>query len=114
MTIESSVQTLLGALVSGRCYPVINTTIVITRPYITYQVISGGPLLALANSANPEEMSMQIDIWDSTYGGAKTLAQSVKTAMLGASFANVQTMDQDMYEGVSKEYRVMLEYSIWA
>jgi hypothetical protein len=113
MSIESALQTLLANLCSGRCYPLINTDPVIVCPYITFQVITGSPILAVASSNNPENVDVQIDIFGKTYASAHTLAQSVKTAMLASSLQNAQTMYQDLWEEVSKEYRVMLEYSIW-
>ncbi len=35
-TVEASIQSTLGALVSGRCYPLVNTSATITAPYITF------------------------------------------------------------------------------
>jgi hypothetical protein len=114
MTIEGTIHTLLSPFVAGRCYPIINTSTTIVSPYITYQVISASPLLVTENSADPEKMRVQVDVWATTYGEAKTLAKSVKSA-IGASkeFASALEMSMDMYEEVSKEYRVMIEFYIW-
>jgi hypothetical protein len=114
MTIEATIQTLLGALCSGRCYPLINTSANIVSPYITFQVISSSPMLVTENSADPEKMRLQIDVWAETYGAAKTLAASVKTAIdTSTAFASALEMSMDLYEEESKEYRVMIEFYIW-
>ncbi len=111
-TFEATLQTLLGNLCSGRCYPLINTQLTIVSPYITFQKIIGTPDLDLEGPGR-ENVRMQIDVWGTTFNSAKTLAESIKTAMLSASFVNVPLGFQDLYEEVSKEYRVLLEYSIW-
>jgi hypothetical protein len=114
MTIEATIQTLMGALVSGRCYPLINTSTTIVSPYITYQVIHASPLLVTENSEDPERIRLQIDIWATTYGAAKALAASVKAVIdTATAFASALEMSMDMYEDVSKEYRVMIEFYIW-
>jgi len=113
-TIEASIQTLLGNLCSGRCYPVVNTMPTLVSPYITFQVIDAVPMLVSANSAKPEKMRLQVDIWAATYGAAKTLAASAKTAIDTATFAGTALIaTMDLYEEVSKEYRVMIEFYIW-
>lgn len=113
-TFEADLQTLLGNLVSGRCYPMVNTQATIVSPYITFQMIYAAPLLVTDSSSNGRQSArVQIDVWASTFGAAKTLARSVKTAFDGWAIPNVIIDTQDIYEGVSKEYRVILEYSIW-
>jgi len=113
-TIEAQLQTLLGNLCAGRCYPLINTTPTIVSPYITFQVIDAAPMLVSANSAKQEKMRVQVDVFGTTYSSAKTLAQSVKTAIDTASFAGTSLItNMDLYEEASKEYRVLLEFYIW-
>jgi len=110
-TIEASIQMLLGALCSNRCYPLINTQPTIVSPYITFQVIDGTPYKL---GTTTEKIRLQVDVWASTYGAAKTLAASVKTAINGATFAGTSLItNMDLYEEVSKEYRVLLEFYIW-
>jgi hypothetical protein len=111
---EAELQTLLGNLCSGRCYPLINTTPTIVSPYITFQLIYSTPLLVTDSSSNGRQsVRVQIDVWGTTFSSAKTLAKSVRTAMDGWTTPNVIIDSQDLYEEVSKEYRVLLEYSVW-
>lgn len=113
-TFEADLQTLLGNLVSGRCYPMINPAPVIGQNYITFQVIYSTPLLVTDSSSNGRQsVRVQVDVWGATFSAAKTLAKAVKTAMDGWIIPNVIIDSQDLYEEVSKEYRAMLEYSVW-
>ena len=114
MAIEGQIQALLGALVSGRCYPIINTSTDIVSPYITFQVITNSPETMVEAPEDIENRLIQIDIWAETYGTAKSLEKQVKATMNAASIANSPVASQDLYEAVSKEYRVLMEYSVWS
>lgn len=109
MALEGDIQAALGALVSGRCYPVVNTSATIVSPYITYQVISSIP----GNiSLNEDRVRIQIDVWAKTYGDSKALKAAVKNVM-DVFDGSARIMDFDGYESASKEYRVTMEYYIW-
>lgn len=114
MAIEGQIQALLGALVSGRCYPIVNTSTDIVSPYITFQVVAATPEVTLSGPSGTENMRVQVDVWAETFGGSKLLASQVKAAMQTASFVNVPVMSQDRYEEVTQEYRVSMDYSIWS
>lgn len=109
MALEGDIQAALGALVSGRCYPLVNTNTAIVSPYITYQVISSSP-----NNISIEEdrVRVQIDLLAKTYGEVKALRNSAKAAM-NAFKNSARIMDFDGYEPASKEFRATLEYYIW-
>ena len=110
-TFESTIKTLLGTLVSGRSYAVFNDASTIVLPYITFQKITGTPWLV--SDENADVVRVQIDVFDSTYGGANTLALTVKNALKTSSLVNSRIMISDAFEEVPKEYRVILEYYIW-
>ena len=114
MAIEGQIQALLGALVSGRCYPVINTSTDIVSPYITFQVIATNPDVVLDGPNGLENRMIQIDIWAENYTTSKSLEAQVKTAMKAASFSNIPIGYRDLYEEASREYRVLMEYSVWS
>lgn len=113
MAIEGTIQTLLGNLVSGRCYPLVAPDKP-TFPYITFQVVSNIPNVTLNGRNATENRRLQIDIWDRSYGGSKTLEGSVKTAMDSAAFVNVPVLYSETYEVDTKVYRVSMDYSIWS
>lgn len=114
MAIEGQIQSLLGSLVSGRCYPVVNRSVDIVSPYITFQVITATPEVTLDGPCGTENLRVQIDVWAETFGASKSLASQVKAAMQTASFVNVPIMSQDLFEEVTQEHRVSMDYSIWS
>jgi len=76
MAIEATIKTLLGALVSGRCYPLVNDSPTIVLPYITFQLV-----YAEQNIGTHEYDRYQIDVWAATFSGAKTLAGTFANAV---------------------------------
>lgn len=111
--IEQSLYSVLSSVASGRVYPLIAPDNV-EKPYIIFQVVSAMPENTLADGVGITNFRMQIDCYDKTYAGVKTLAESVKTAMSNASFTNLQLMGQDFFESDVKLYRVSMDFSIWA
>lgn len=112
MAIEGDIQTLLSTLVSGRCYPM-NAPDKVVCPYITYQVISNVPVVDLGGRNGLENRRVQVDVFDRSYGGVKTLELAVKSAMDTATFKNVPLLFSELYEQDTKIYRVTMDYSIW-
>ena len=121
MSTEGDLQAILAPLVGGRCYPIVNTSQTITYPYITFQVISNIPDMNLEGPSGLEYNRVQIDIFATTYGAAKTLKGLVKNALQAAAdedFAdrlhNVCLFVMDEYEEETSSYREILEYGIWS
>lgn len=114
MAIEGTIQALLASLVSGRCYPLVNTSATIVKPYITYQVVSNVPTVSLTGPSGLENRRVQIDIWSDTYGASKALEIQVKAAMNSAPFVNIPLLSQDFYEEETKLYRVSVDFSVWS
>ena len=112
MMVEQQLFAALNALVSGRMYPMVAPDSPIT-PYIVYQNISNKPEVCLAGNTPIQNTRMQIDAYDKTYLGVKTLKASIDTAMLAASLRNVPLNQQDIYESAVKLYRIQQDYSIW-
>lgn len=113
MAIEGTIQSVLASLVSGRCFPMVAPDGTLT-PYITFQVISNVPLMELDRRNGTENRRLQVDIFDKTYGGAKTLEETVKTTMDAAAFTNIPMLSSDLYEEETQLYRVTMDYSIWS
>lgn len=113
MSIEATIQSTLAALVSGRCYPLIapdNTA----KPYITFQVISNVPLMELDEINGTENRRLQVDIFDKTYGGAKTLEDSIKSTLAAAAFVKIPMSSMDLFEDETQLYRISMDYSVWS
>lgn len=110
--IEQTLTSTLSALAGGRMYPLVAPDSPVTS-YIVYQNIANSPENTLADGVPINNTRMQIDCYDKTYAGVKALAAAVVTAMSGASFTNLLTMNQDLYEAEVKLYRVQMDFSIW-
>jgi hypothetical protein len=85
MTIESSIFSTLGSLVSNRCYPDIAPDLAV-RPYITYQQV-GGSGVNFVDSTTPSKKNarFQINVWADTRGAAATLSGQVEDALRAAT-----------------------------
>ncbi len=113
MSIELDIQTLLGALVSGRCYPLVAPDSVV-KPYITFQVITEKELVVLDGPTGTENKTVQVNVWAKTYGEAKTLKQSIKDVMKTAVFANIPIPGGgDRYEPETQLYGEITDFSVW-
>jgi hypothetical protein len=110
--IEETLQATLSALVGGRVYPMVAPDSP-TKPYIIYQNIANSPNNTLADGVPINNTRMQIDCYDITYANVKNLSASISAAMAAASFSNILTMNQDLYEQDPMLYRVQQDYSIW-
>jgi hypothetical protein len=86
----------------------------VVAPYIVYFKVIGRPDNTLDGVAGTERHRFQIDIYSTTYGEVKTIYGQLKTAMAGASFANLQIENQDFYESDTKLHRVRSDWSIFA
>jgi len=110
MGIESSIQSICGAFVSGKCYPITNT-VGSTAPYITFQKITGGDFML---SVESDKTSYQIDVFGKTYNEARTLADSVKAAFKASTtLPNVREMEFDDYDEIGRLYRRVLQFGFW-
>jgi len=112
MPVEGDLQTALGALVSGRAYPMEAPELCET-PYIVYSVGSNVPELSLDGPTGAEKRRVQVDVYGGSYGVVKALEASVKSAMAASSIVNVPLFTMDEYEPETRLHRVMMEYSVW-
>jgi hypothetical protein len=88
--------------------------------------ISGGPLYADEGEVGLEQARIQVDCWDTTYGGAKLVARAVKASLSAyAGVAGATTfqfieldMEQDLREGggnaADYPFRTALDFLVWA
>lgn len=110
--IQETVYTALQSLVGGRVYPNVAPDKP-TAPYIVYSRVASSPENTLADGQPIQQTRLQVDIYDKTYAGVQTLAESVLTAMTGATVKAIQLLEQDQYEQDVKLHRVIHDYSIW-
>lgn len=111
--IEQTVFEVLAPLVNDRVYPLQIPQSQATYPSVVYTRIASEPQNRLSVGASLDQVRIQIDCYDTTYLGAKTLAASVRSAMENASFKATLQFDSDFYEAEVKLYRVMADFYLW-
>src|SRR5512146_640651 len=82
MTLEASLFTTLGALVSNRAYPDV-APLSPTRPYIVYQQVGGVAEHFLESATvGMRNARIQVNCWSSTRTEAASLARSAEDALV--------------------------------
>lgn len=111
-TVEATLQTTLGALCAGRCYPLANNSTTIIYPFVTFQVVAETTLTSTSDARAAKRV--QIDIFDRTYSGVKSLSETVRAAVESITgMASSHLVTFDGYEEAPKTYRVTSEFYIW-
>jgi len=118
MALTGDISSVIGGIVGGRCYPVVNSSPTVEYPYITFQVIGNIPDNLLDGPSGLNFNRIQIDVYSKTYTGSKTVSEAVKTAILSAISADILFGDlvfsMDNYEDGAKAHRTTLEYELWS
>ena len=120
LSTDASVTAVIGSGASARAYPLLlpqNGTL----PAVTYQRVSTPRILtaSLGGQNARVKCRMQMDCWARTFAQARTLADAVRTAMLGATTFTALALDeQSLYEPGEREdglhfYRISTDYSCW-
>lgn len=110
MSILTDIKTAVGALVSGRCYP-LNAPEKPTAPYAVYFQVANAPEVTMETAIPIENTRVQVDVYAKTYAEAQTLAGATRTAMMG--LGAVPLLHADLFEQEVKLYRVVQDFSIW-
>jgi hypothetical protein len=113
MTIEATIQTALGALVSGRCYPLVAPDPAV-KPYIVYSLISDVQLNSLDGFSGLAEKRVQVDVYTTSYGATKATATACKSAMAIGLPQSIHLSSQDLYEPDTQLYRITMDFSLWS
>lgn len=115
MTTEATLQALIAPLAAGGCWPVVNTAATITYPYVVFYEISGTPDITLESYSGLTRKRFQIDCFALSYGGAKSLAKSIRGAVDAAVVTSEMIAEMDgQYDPSAKTYQTILEYYIWS
>jgi hypothetical protein len=114
--IETVLITLAAPILSDRLWPNVATE-GCARPYGVYQEIVSPPTNTLADGVPIRQSIMQIDIYDTTYLGARTasdaMAAAIESAFISGTLVGVQHTRRSLYEPETKLHRVLYEYSFW-
>ncbi|NHC63104.1 tail completion protein gp17 [Paenalcaligenes suwonensis] len=118
MTVEAAVFSLLGPLVSQRCYPDV-TPENPTFPLIIYQVVGGEAKDYLERRLpDCEHYRVQVFCWSKSRAEASALALNVRQQIIEQGkdkFPSASTVGQrvSQYEDVLKLYGTRQDFSVW-
>ncbi len=110
MTIEQSVFTALNT-VSISAYPA-QAPQGTTPPYVVYRRISTGNHDTLAGAGTIDQARIQFNCYGANYSGAKSLAASVKAAIVAGFGARAVKVHESDQEDDGRHW-VWIDYSIW-
>ncbi|MBF0417206.1 MAG: DUF3168 domain-containing protein [Magnetococcales bacterium] len=111
-TIQETVVNALtvAGVAGGRIYPLVCPNGVLS-PNIIYQVVSREPQNTLNNGSPITNTRLQFDVWDITYSGAQSTANSL-ISVLDAIGTHIESSDG--YDVDLNEYRVSVIFSFWS
>lgn len=112
MAAEESVYTALQSLVSGRCYPV-KMAQKATLPAIVYERVSSERETTLNRSEYVANTIIVVNCYAATIAAARTLADSVKSAMNSAGVVNELQDDSMEYDPETDLDFISMRYSCW-
>ena len=80
---EEAMTSILSTVAGGRRYWVRAPQSSDTRPYVVLNRVSGNRDYHLKGASRYVQSRVQCDVYDTTYGGAKTTARAVRDAVSG-------------------------------
>lgn len=104
----------VAAIVSDRVYPLVRPQS-FPAPAVTLQRITVTPVNSLDTALySIAENRVQVDSWDVTYMGARTLADACRAAINAAGHILDTELDNFAPDApLSGVYRITQDYSIW-
>jgi len=103
LSADTSVAELLGSGSACRVYPFGVAPEKVTKPYVTWQTINGGPDNYLEGAPDIDNFQIQIDIWATTVTSARNVANAIQNAI--QSQAYVTTLRGESRDSVTLSYR---------
>ena len=83
-------------------------------PCVSFQRIYGRPANTLMGASGLEVIGVQIDCWGRSLTDCKNAAKAVRAVMPASGpWGAHLDQDQDLYDGETKYFRVLMEYTVW-
>lgn len=100
----------LNTLIGGRIYPLVAPQNV-TIPFTTYQVVNGRSYQCMGGDIYQENNRFQIDVYSKTYSEVKTIANTIKSILVGFMASNnINIMDDRDPETLL--YRQIIDFKL--
>lgn len=121
--IETALHALLSDALKIPVYP-LTLPPKVTLPACVYQRVSTAPEYSHQGDSRLERIRWQIDLWATTYGAARELAQTLREALSGYREDLTDDHDvylcvafivgqRDLYEPEPRSYRASVDVSMW-
>lgn len=104
-------DTSVSAIVGNRIYRHGNAPQDVTRPYVTWFLVTGTPENTLCDRPDVDRMTLQIDCWHQTDAGIELLADSVRDAL--EPFGHVTGIVINERDQETKLYRIGIQMDWW-
>jgi hypothetical protein len=82
-----------------------------TRPYVTWNMVTGVPENTLSELPKIDRITVDIDCWHQTDAGVEALAVAVRDAI--EPYAHMTGMPINLREPETKLYRIGLQFDVW-
>jgi len=82
-----------------------------TKPYVTWQIVSGSPENNLSESPPIDRITIQVDCWHLTDAGVESLAEAVRDAI--EPHGHMTGIPINLRETETKLYRIGLQFDCW-
>lgn len=113
MSIEASIKTAIGSLVSSRVYPDVTPDNPVF-PLIVYQQVGGQAVESMEGTiADKDNARMQVVVWSKTRLEATTIARSARSALVSTLNAITYAAPVSLYDEALKLYGARTDYSLW-
>lgn len=101
----------VAALVADRIYAHGDAPQTVAKPYVTWQLIAGTPLLNLSDTPPADQMSVQVDCWHTTAAGIEAVAEAVRNAL--EAVTHITSVNVNLREPATKLYRIGMQADWW-
>ena len=114
MSLEATLYSLLGPLVSGRCYPDVSPDGA-AFPLIIYQQVGGQAVdYVEAKVADKDNARVQVHVWSKNRLEASQIARSARVALVeGDAKATTLGAAVALYDEALKLYGSRQDFSVW-
>lgn len=98
------------ALINERVYPLVAPQNV-TKPYITYRVVTGLKIQCLGGQIFQGDYRMQLDCFGTSYASVKAISQAVKNCLIGFMASNNINIIDD-YDDETQLFKQIIDFKI--
>lgn len=101
----------VASIVATRIYPHGEAPQDVTKPYVTWFMVTGVPESGISDLPDIDQCTVQIDCWHQTSSGIVALATAARNAI--EPYANVTSIPVNGREKETGLYRIAIQADYW-